>query len=498
MSFLLLIKKLFADGGSYGTRDSWWHGIRDLCDLLTEVASDDEFLRKALKQHCFEDRQTPLSARMNMNLTVPVSDGPTRLVPSESSEKSSLAAASKITRAQSLFLELFRKMFPILTIREHTIKLEPLFWKFDVMMFCFSQTSESVANCQPVRQFMISITIGLILLAGLTGMLVNTSTSHRELQKSSMQNENGRYAIQLLSEDIRLAGFYGEYSPPSGTSSPYINRTVSPGVILDPCTATIANLGWNNSTSLASQQSPVAIYGYAGNGATPTACATVMANRPTPAAGMPAMLTVRRAQTVAFAAATANGTTTYLQASLCPTPSTDPPFLLGTGSFTLKQKDCDTAPPGTNNIIHKYTVDTYFIDSCNKCSPASDGIPTLKLVQFVDGAVTLIPLVEGIEDMQFDYGIDSDGDGSPDSYVAAPTATQWVDVVAVRIYLLARNSEFSAGYTENGTYDMGLAGTVQPCVNGPFKTVASCSNFKRHAFSSLVRVENPSARRETP
>lgn len=338
-------------------------------------------------------------------------------------------------------------------------------------------------------ELMVSIVIGLFLLLGLTTMLVNTSSSNKEMEKSSRQIENGRYAIQVLSEDIRLAGFEGEYSPPAGTTTPYIDKTAGTPVVIDPCTLTVANMGWNNATP----QSPVAIYGYAGNAATPTACATSMANRPTPAVGMPAMLTVRRAQTVSIAAAAAVSGTTYLQVSLCSDPSTNPPFIFGTSGFTQQQKDCATA-----NVIRKYAVDTYLIDSCNICSPTNDGIPTLKMVQFLDGALTVVPLVEGIEDMQFDYGIDSDGDGSPDSYVAAPTATQWPDVVAVRIYLLARNSESSVGYTENGTYDMGLAGTVQPCVDGPFKTVSSCTNFKRHAYSALVRVENPSARRETP
>ena len=59
-------------------------------------------------------------------------------------------------------------------------------------------------------ELMISVTIGLILLLGLVTLLVNSSASHTEMQKSSAQIENGRYATQLLTDDIQLAGYYGE------------------------------------------------------------------------------------------------------------------------------------------------------------------------------------------------------------------------------------------------------------------------------------------------
>src|SRR5450759_3134856 len=61
-------------------------------------------------------------------------------------------------------------------------------------------------------EWMVSITIGLILLAGLTALIAQQSSTQAELEKSSRQIENGRYAMQLLQDDIQLAGYYGEYS----------------------------------------------------------------------------------------------------------------------------------------------------------------------------------------------------------------------------------------------------------------------------------------------
>jgi type IV pilus assembly protein PilW len=96
-------------------------------------------------------------------------------------------------------------------------------------------------------------------------------------------------------------------------------------------------------------------------------------------------------------------------------------------------------------------------------------------------------LVEGIENLQLDYGLDSDNDGAPDSYTTAPTATDWANVMAIRVNLLARNNTTTPGYSDTNTYSLGLTSVTVPTQN---------QAYKRHAFSELVRLINPSGRRE--
>ena len=59
-------------------------------------------------------------------------------------------------------------------------------------------------------ELMISITLGLIVLAGLVTVFANTSRAREEVQRSSEQIDNGRYAVGFMSEDLQVAGFYGE------------------------------------------------------------------------------------------------------------------------------------------------------------------------------------------------------------------------------------------------------------------------------------------------
>jgi type IV pilus assembly protein PilW len=65
---------------------------------------------------------------------------------------------------------------------------------------------------------------------------------------------------------------------------------------------------------------------------------------------------------------------------------------------------------------------------------------------------------------------------------------QWANVVSVRINLLARNAERSAGYTDTKSYAMGLAGIAS--------APAGKESFKRHLFQVIARLNNQSMRRE--
>ena len=345
-------------------------------------------------------------------------------------------------------------------------------------------------------ELMIAVTIGMFLLLGLSTLLVANSQTHQELNKTGNQIENGRYAMQLLTDDVRVAGFLGTYYPAAVTwSAP------------DPCKVALADLGFSNVAPITV---PVAIYGYTGSEALPVTCAALVTNR---LAGTDALV-VRRVSTTPIAQASVP-TGTFLQASTCPNATIDPnPFIIDTvkANLILRKNDCLDANRAS---ARRYMVRIYYVSSCNDC--ASDTIPTLKVVEFNDaGALITLPLVEGIENMQFDYGIDMNNDGSVDCYtsnpttppaaevdpVAAPTTacpqtaptpyvwtnatTNWSNVMTVRINLLARNLETSAGWQDNRTYNMGLVGA----------TTATGDAYKRHAYSTVARLYNISGQRE--
>ena len=62
-------------------------------------------------------------------------------------------------------------------------------------------------------ELMISITLGLILMAGVVQMFVSSKSVFTTQQSLSRIQETGRLAIEFLSRDIRMAGFYGCFRP---------------------------------------------------------------------------------------------------------------------------------------------------------------------------------------------------------------------------------------------------------------------------------------------
>lgn len=320
-----------------------------------------------------------------------------------------------------------------------------------------------------IIELMVGLTIGLLMLTVLSALLVNNNQARAELDRSMQQVENGRYAMQMLSGELRLAGFYG-----AGMSV-----GAAPLVVPDPCATDVASL----KAAL-----PVTVQGYSQITASPLTCIDI-ANMRTGSD----VLVVRRAQTEPVAVAALEPTLPYIQ-------TINGNVVLDAGSnsgnFTLTKAGGALAP------IHPYMVHIYFISPCSTpsatCSAASDNgnpIPTLNRLEF-DGTVwRAVPLVEGIERLRVEYGVDSlpalnkdgsTGDGSPDSYVISPTtAADWGNVVSVNIGLLARNTRATPGYTDTKTYRLATLDVAAPS-----------DAFKRHAYNGVMRLMNVSIRRK--
>jgi type IV pilus assembly protein PilW len=367
-------------------------------------------------------------------------------------------------------------------------------------------------------ELMISIAIGLFLVIGITALIVQQSGTRTELEKSSRQIENGRYAMQVLQDDIQLAGYYGEYSTVLLTPGLDVWNTGTPS-LPDPCTTTIFNA--DPTVAQLGTAIPLHLQGYNDVPATmptpPSACLTAGNHL-----DGTDILVIRRASATTVSVASAVANQPYLQTGIHPLTK-NLSYVFGSGSdisaFTLQTKAGATAP------LRPYMVRIYFVSPCSTpagavCANTDDTIPTLRRMTLGAGSTgpTFLPpesLVEGIENLQINYGIDypvapaTIGDGSVDCYVvnpAAPTAaeidacpasaaayfagataaTNWSNVMAVRLNILARNTEETAGYVDEKTYNLGDAGPF-----GPFE-----DRYKRHVFSGLVRAINPSGRRE--
>ncbi|CAD5371842.1 Type IV fimbrial biogenesis protein PilW [Rubrivivax sp. A210] len=69
-------------------------------------------------------------------------------------------------------------------------------------------------------EMMIGLGLGLFVAAALLTLYANASNAGQNLQRASTQIENGRYATELLTEDLQMAGYYGEMPAPAAYTLP--------------------------------------------------------------------------------------------------------------------------------------------------------------------------------------------------------------------------------------------------------------------------------------
>ena len=60
-----------------------------------------------------------------------------------------------------------------------------------------------------IVEIMISMLLGLIMMVGVVSLVVGNKRSFQEQTESSLLQENGRFAVQLLNQDLRMTDFVG-------------------------------------------------------------------------------------------------------------------------------------------------------------------------------------------------------------------------------------------------------------------------------------------------
>lgn len=367
-------------------------------------------------------------------------------------------------------------------------------------------------------ELMIAMTLSLLLLTGLVTYFVNASSSQRELQKSAIQIENGRFALDTLIQDLHLAGFYGSFA-----------AYTTPSSLPDPCDTTEA-------TMLSALGLPV--QGYQAGSITakpspPSGCSSLLTSANL-AAGSD-ILVVRFADSAPWTigAATTSGDR-YLQANPVTAAiqnggaaiSCTSDALGSTSTITRKcnlPTSSDRCPTecgaGTSPAadIRKMNVHIYFVAPCSVpasgslCTGSTDDggspIPTLKRLELTSSGFSIVPIAEGVEYMKIEYGIDSSpstvnastgrtGDGVPDAYSLTPALADFANAVSVRVDLLVRNTQPTAGYSTSKTYSLGVSPSTP---SSPAVTIGPLTdNYRRHVYAGETRLTNLSGRREIP
>lgn len=311
-------------------------------------------------------------------------------------------------------------------------------------------------------EMMVAMLLGIVILMAVSEVFVNNNRTRVEIENTTRQIENGRYAMQLLEGELANAGFFGESS-----------GVVFPADFPPACVKTSAEV----EDSLG-----VPVYGGATVFSSGTDCrgANVQAESD--------YLAIRRSSTCAVDSTGCDviSGAYHLQVAACQSTNSGDPIpgaiILSATSDgapdTAKARNCSDPAP-----TYRYLNRLYYVDNDN----------VLRRAELGSGAYESTPLVDGIERLHFAYGLDDDDDGEVDRFLEASAidalgGDSWGDVVAVRVWLLARNLERTPGYTDGRTYVLG----------GDAEEYTPSDDFKRQLYTSTVRLNNIAGRRESP
>lgn len=379
-------------------------------------------------------------------------------------------------------------------------------------------------------ELLVSLAISLLIMGATLQLFLDITRTNDEMAKTNAQIENGRFAIQLLQNEIAHAGFWGGYVPQFDdlTSSDMragtpllVQRT--PRVVPNPCDADASVWSANADIVDAVMGIPVQVFDSALAGC----------SMPDKVAGTDVLVVRHAAMTpvavvdLASACGAAGDDTLCLQNTFCAVEM--PGYRLGAGTVnTLNFRDCVTGTNSTSTdfpetAVRRFVSNNYWIKDV-------DGIPTLMRQEF--GVANAQPLIEGIEGFKvelgldnlsktgavvdysevIDFGADDDrtnplnrGDGVPDEFVRCPSGGCSVDqlrnVVAVKLYVLVRNLQETTGYEDVKEYCLEspeMDAGADCSVDALFQPDADEKKYKRHLFSTTIRLVNVSGRRETP
>ena len=100
------------------------------------------------------------------------------------------------------------------------------------------------------------------------------------------------------------------------------------------------------------------------------------------------------------------------------------------------------------------------------------GVPQLCAESLAGNRMVSRCLVEGVEQLQVEYGIDGDGDGVPEQFVSSPLSGDLAGVVAARVHLLVRSVRPLADHRDRHPHDLGET-RVPPANDRFLRTVMS-------------------------
>ncbi|SDF14788.1 MULTISPECIES: PilW family protein [Rhodanobacteraceae] len=289
-------------------------------------------------------------------------------------------------------------------------------------------------------ELMISMVLGLIVVAGLVSVLMGSRQAYGLQQGNNFNQENIRFAAARLAWSLRMADFWGGVKP--SAIAPTTNRD---GIGNSGCTADwVLSVGDSGSHQNG-------IHGYDGGDKFPISDC------------VPDQNYVKGSDVVVLRYADTHGYDPEKGADTPRFDSTDPAVVpnqtsifvvsgVGQQASLLRRDDAvpkSTLPTATGRYVYPYQLEMYYLRPC--ADPGDDGLcgtnddgdrdarsPSLVRMRLdATGGLVSEVVVDGIEQLSFEYA--AAAGSNPGRFTMASVA-DWASVTQVRATFVARST----------------------------------------------------------
>jgi type IV pilus assembly protein PilW len=301
-------------------------------------------------------------------------------------------------------------------------------------------------NGMTLVEIMVALTIGLLITLAITTLFISMRQSYLQNDAIAKMQENARFALELITQDLRHAGFFGDIADPAD-----IDITRAPATAVDNCGG-----GINNFASAS------VLLNYGRQVTNPDGIAfydNCVTTAEIAAAGS-SILLVKRSVTTPPASIQTGFVYTYANGSQAQLYSPANPHSLSGGADWEYQ-------------THLYYIDAERTLQRKYLRYSSSSQPTL----------VSEPLADGIEAFHIEFGIDLDRNGTPELFYtpadgAASDATL-DNAVSATVYILARTQDRVSGMPGGKTYQLGRLAM------GPYG-----DNIYRRVYAATTALKN--------
>ena len=324
--------------------------------------------------------------------------------------------------------------------------------------------SACASSCRGLSlvELLVSTALGLLLTAGMAALYLEYKRHYFYDEQLARLQENGRYATRLLSRELAMAGFFAGSLSAAEIPAVAIGRD---------CNADGWALDASRSLDMVNDYSPPAdITTTAGTSLACLEGGTIAAGSDMLAIKRTAALASLENGLIASGLAASRSERWFLRVQADRVPQW----------HRIKPVELvSLAGSGETAAWWQAVAKIFYVRRYSDPENSSDDLPTLCVEALVSDAMSTRCLVEGVENLQLELGVDSDGDGVANRFLSAPQMAEMQQVVAVRFYLLLRSLAPVTGYRNEKNYRL-----------GEMLVPAREDGFLRRVFSATVSLRN--------